>query len=82
MSALDTVMVLFLIVFGAAAYAIFHLKPTPVRIAAVLLALGALVTALVPVVRILTEPPQPAAPPPPLPAAAVHAPTWHQGQGV
>ncbi|MFG3041862.1 MULTISPECIES: hypothetical protein [unclassified Streptomyces] len=79
MPALGTVMVLFLIVFGAAAYAIFHLKPTPVRIAAVLLALGALVTALVPVVRILTEPPPPA---PPAPPAAVHAPTVPHGQGA
>ncbi|MFF2779501.1 hypothetical protein ACFVU3_31965 [Streptomyces sp. NPDC058052] len=77
MSVLGTVAVLFLIVFGAAAYAIFHLKLTPVRIAAVLLALGALVTALVPIVRILAEPPQP---PPPPAAAAVHVPAEHHGQ--
>lgn len=57
-----TVAVLFLIVFGTACYTVFHLKPTPVRIAAVLLALGTLIAAMVPIVRILAEPQQPAPP--------------------
>ncbi|MER5966776.1 hypothetical protein [Streptomyces sp. NPDC002057] len=61
---------LFLIVFGTTCYAIFHLKSTPVRIAAVLLAMGTLIAAMVPIIRILAEPaPQPA----PAPIAA-HAP--------
>ncbi|MFC8983536.1 hypothetical protein ACFU3J_15915 [Streptomyces sp. NPDC057411] len=71
MPALVTVAVLFLIVFGVAGYTVFHLKPTPVRIAAVLFALGALVAAMVPIVRILAESPQPAPQPVTPPAAAV-----------
>ncbi|MGO4636372.1 hypothetical protein AB4225_36550 [Streptomyces sp. 2RAF24] len=69
MPALVTVAVLFLIVFGAAGYTVFHLKPTPVRIAAVLIAMGALIAALAPIVRILAEP-QPASQPAAPPAAA------------
>ncbi|MDW4903584.1 hypothetical protein RB625_34865 [Streptomyces californicus] len=47
---------LFLIVFGTACYTIFHLKSTPVRIAAVLLAMGSLTAAMAPIIRILAEP--------------------------
>ncbi|MER5631526.1 hypothetical protein [Streptomyces nitrosporeus] len=54
--ALITAAVLFLIVFGTACYAIFHLKSTPVRIAAVLLAMGSLIAAMAPIIRILAEP--------------------------
>jgi hypothetical protein len=57
--ALLTVATLFLIVFGAVCYLVFHLKSTPVRIAAVILAMGSLVAAMAPIVRILGEPPQP-----------------------
>ncbi|MFB7051209.1 hypothetical protein ACFCZ5_09890 [Streptomyces microflavus] len=56
---LVVVAVLFLIIFGAACFAIFHLKTTPVRIAAVILAMGTLIGAMVPIVRLLTEPQQP-----------------------
>ncbi|MER5989325.1 hypothetical protein [Streptomyces sp. NPDC001787] len=50
--------VLFLIVFGTVCFTVFHLKMTPVRIAAVVLAMGTLIGAMVPVVRLLTEPQQ------------------------
>ncbi|MGA5559298.1 hypothetical protein [Streptomyces lavendulocolor] len=60
LAVLATVGALFLIVFGAVCYTVFHLKPTPVRIAAVLIAMGTLIAAMVPIVRILAEPqPQP-----------------------
>ncbi|MFI6125432.1 hypothetical protein ACIBCU_37945 [Streptomyces sp. NPDC051064] len=55
------VAVLFLIVFGTVCFTIFHLKMTPVRIAAVILAMGTLIGAMVPVVRLLTEPQPPTA---------------------
>lgn len=55
-STLATVVALFLIVFGAACYTVRHLKPAPVRIAAVLLTMGGIITAMVPIVRILAEP--------------------------
>ncbi|MFD3728856.1 hypothetical protein [Streptomyces sp. NPDC058671] len=72
--ALITAAVLFLIVFGTTCYAIFHLKSTPVRIAAVLLAMGSLIAAMVPIIRILAEPaPQPA--PAPVAAHAYDTPT-------
>ncbi|MFJ8078862.1 hypothetical protein ACIQ7Q_34230 [Streptomyces sp. NPDC096176] len=72
---------LFVIVFATACFTIFHLKATPVRIAAVILALVALVGALVPVVRLLTEQPQ-AQPAPP--AGALHAPGANglSGEGI
>jgi len=61
MPALIVVAVLFLIVFGTVCYAIFHLKSTPVRVAAIIIAMGTLIGAMVPIVRILAEPaPQPA----------------------
>lgn len=70
LAVLATVGALFLIVFGAVCYTVFHLKPTPVRIAAVLIAMGTLIAAMVPIVRILAEPqPQPA----PVAAASVPA---------
>ncbi|WP_326740888.1 hypothetical protein [Streptomyces sp. NBC_01022] len=53
------VAVLFLIVFGTVCFTIFHLKMTPVRIATVILAMGTLIGAMVPVVRLLTEPQSP-----------------------
>lgn len=59
---LATVGVLFLIVFGAACYTVFHLKLAPVRIAAVLLVMGSLIAAMVPIVKILAEAPQPVPP--------------------
>lgn len=62
LAVLATVGVLFLIVFGAACYTVFHLKPTPVRIAAVLFVMGSLIAAMVPIVRILAEAPQLAPP--------------------
>ncbi|MFI6644529.1 hypothetical protein [Streptomyces sp. NPDC050504] len=64
--ALITAVALFLTVFGTACYAIFNLKSTPVRIAAVLLAMGSLIAAMVPIIRILAEP----AATPPTPASA------------
>ncbi|WP_127469687.1 hypothetical protein [Streptomyces sp. B27] len=63
---------IFAIVLAAACFAIRHLSTTPARIGVVLAALAVLVGALVPVVRLLTEPQQypaqpqviaPAAPP-------------------
>lgn len=74
--ALITVAVLFLIVFGTACYTVFHLKPTPVRIAAVLLAIGALIAAMVPIVRLLAEPQQQVAPP----AAFTHLGPIHRAE--
>ncbi|MFF3843406.1 hypothetical protein [Streptomyces sp. NPDC001930] len=77
--ALITVAVLFLIVFGTACYTVFHLKPTPVRIAAVLLAIGGLIAAMVPIVRLLAESQQPVTPP----AAFISADPLHRaGQGI
>ncbi|MFJ9810721.1 hypothetical protein ACIRTB_21090 [Streptomyces sp. NPDC101158] len=68
--ALITVAVLFVAVFGAACYAVFHLKSTPVRIAAVIIAMGTLIGAMVPIVRVIAEPPQPQPVQPAAPAAA------------
>ncbi|MEU6325866.1 hypothetical protein ABZ851_00990 [Streptomyces sp. NPDC047049] len=53
-------MLIFMIVLAAACYAIYHLKSKPVRVAAVIGALAALVGALTPVVRVVVE--QPIAP--------------------
>ncbi|MEU7515879.1 hypothetical protein AB0B13_28305 [Streptomyces sp. NPDC042898] len=76
---LVTVAVLFLIVFGTACYTVFHLRPTPVRIAAVLLAIGGLIAAMVPIVRLLAEPQQQVAPP----AAFTSASPIHRvGRGI
>ncbi|MFF0561486.1 hypothetical protein [Streptomyces sp. NPDC004266] len=77
--ALATVAVLFLIVFGTACYTVFHLKPTPVRIAAVLLAIGGLIAAMVPIVRLLAEPQQQLVPPG---ASAPASPFHRTGQGI
>ncbi|WP_331734800.1 hypothetical protein [Streptomyces sp. NBC_00887] len=51
---------IFAIVVAAACYAILHLKNNPARVGAVIVALAVLVGALVPVVRLLTEPSPPA----------------------
>ncbi|WP_327174923.1 hypothetical protein OG599_06140 [Streptomyces sp. NBC_01335] len=74
---LVTVAVLFLIVFAAVCFTAFHLKVTPVRVAAVIIAMGTLVTAMAPVVRLLTEPRQPA----PLAAPAPPVPGFRQSPG-
>lgn len=86
--ALATVALLFLIIFGAACYTVFHLKPTPVRIAAVLLTMGGIITAMVPIVRILAEPQQPAPPtvaasvPADIPSTDVHLSARRAGKGA
>ncbi|MFF3735514.1 hypothetical protein ACFYXM_35960 [Streptomyces sp. NPDC002476] len=60
--ALVVAALLFLIVFGAVCFTVAHLKATPARITAVVLAMGTLIGAMVPVVALLTEPPQPIPP--------------------
>ncbi|MGW4880020.1 hypothetical protein ACWEPI_26055 [Streptomyces sp. NPDC004262] len=51
------VVLIFVIVLAAACYAIYHLKSKPVRVAAVIGALAALVGALTPVVRVIIDQP-------------------------
>ncbi|MFC8821282.1 hypothetical protein ACFT7U_11955 [Streptomyces rochei] len=62
---------MFLIVFGTIAFVVAKLQDQPTRTAVIIMAIGGVIGALVPVIRILMEPPQqqPAAP---APAAAVH----------
>lgn len=66
-----TVVAVFLIVFGTIAFVVAKLHSQPTRTAVIIMAIGGVVGAMVPVIRILMEPPQqqPAAPPAP---AAVH----------
>ncbi|WAP57023.1 hypothetical protein [Streptomyces sp. S465] len=52
---LDAVLLIFMIALIAACYAIRRLENKPAHVATVILALAALVGALVPVVRLLTE---------------------------
>ncbi|MFD3514443.1 hypothetical protein [Streptomyces sp. NPDC058657] len=65
-----TVVAVFLIVFGTIAFVVARMHAQPARTAVIIIAMGGIIGALVPVTRILMEPQQP--PAAPAPAAALH----------
>ncbi|MFJ6700943.1 hypothetical protein ACIQM4_33510 [Streptomyces sp. NPDC091272] len=65
-----TVVAVFLIVFGTIAFVVAKMQTQPTRTAVIIMAIGGVIGALVPVIRIVMEPPQ--QPVAPVPAAAVH----------